>query len=390
MYVLFTYVGLAVLSFVRLFTNRYKKIDGLILIGFSILLIVRYTVGSDSWIYEMVFQRSIDPIYDFIHFDDLSRNIGFNAVIWLSKTLFGEYRYFMLVFNLIIISLCSYTIYKYSENPLISMTLFTGIGIFALYFSSHFRQMLAMAIFLYAFYQYLMKGKVLKYIIAVLIASLCHDAAFICILLPLITQNASKISKHLKTIMVVLFCLALGVALFLQFALPVLIQNLPIAVYRMNIFHLFRYLFSPHFSIASFIRYTLIGIATLLLFLKTRDSDTNDMSLKQMLVLYFSFLFYLCFSNYSLVARFCDVLNIICIIYWANQICAINTMKIKTLLSLIIFCFCGLLLVNDLKDEFLYIERDYPNITFETYPYYTVFDSVSIQKYENKHFEVLQ
>lgn len=126
------------------------------------------------------------------------------GIIWPGK-------YFMTygVIALIICSFCYAAIWQQSPNPVLSVYLFFASGI---YFDSFngLRQYIATAIVVFA-YKYIQNGKLKKYLVAVVIASLFHYSALIVI--PVFFIRYIKIDLK-KACFTILLCLAGGTVIF--------------------------------------------------------------------------------------------------------------------------------------------------------------------------------
>lgn len=90
-------------------------------------------------------------------------------------------RQFLIVIALMIQIPIFYTIYKYSENYLISIFWYFSFGNFIMTFSG-LRQSIAMSI-IFSSYYFILKRQKLKYLLSIFLASVFHTSALFCLIL---------------------------------------------------------------------------------------------------------------------------------------------------------------------------------------------------------------
>ncbi len=123
---------------------------------------------------------------------------GYQIFSKLISNIFGEYQY-LFISTAVICMFCLYKgILNYSENPGFSLFLFVSLRFFY-FFLSGLRQAIAVSIVIMAFH-YLVKGKMIKYLITVVLAATFHLSALIFILALPISRMKFNLSTASKMI----------------------------------------------------------------------------------------------------------------------------------------------------------------------------------------------
>ena len=123
---------------------------------------------------------------------------GYQIFSKLISNIFDEYQY-LFISTAVICMFCLYKgIFNYSDNPGFSLFLFVSLRFFY-FFLSGLRQAIAVSIIIIAFH-YLMKGKIIKYLIAVALATTFHLSALIFILALPISRMKFNLSTAAKMI----------------------------------------------------------------------------------------------------------------------------------------------------------------------------------------------
>ncbi len=359
-----------------------KKISWFVFIAIILILMFRFSIGSDINTYMYIFERVSNPIQDAFLYHS-QRNVLFNTWMWICKSLFGSYQNFTLLTNMLVLSLCSITIKKYSKNILFSLAIFIGTGILEVYYSSGIRQMIAMAIFMFSYYQYLKVGRTKAYLIACVIASMFHEIALISLFLPILLKYTSQIRKNefksLSSILLVscicFFCMT--------FVMPAVASAIG---YDSVLTHVLIYFTETTFSIAGLgLRIVLFGIVFSIYKMIEKDK-IDDFTYFQIITCFISMCLYICFANFSLMARVSDFIEIIMIILIPNLIFLLSS-NLKKVISLIaVFGLNGFLLFSDLKFKFDAMNK-YDKMNFIEYPYFTIWDDKNIEYYTSKILE---
>lgn len=359
-----------------------KKISWFIFIAIILILMFRFSIGSDINTYMYIFERVSNPIRDAFLYHS-QRNILFNTWMWICKSLFGSYQNFALLTNLLILSLCGITIKKYSKNILFSLAIFIGTGILEVYYSSGIRQMIAMSIFIFSYYQYLRVGRIKTYLIICIIASMFHEIALISLFLPILLKYTSQIRKNeFKSLLSIsiISCTCFFVMTFVMPAVAAVIG------FDSVLTHVLIYFTETSFSVAGLgLRIVLFGIV-FSIYKMIENSKIDDFTYFQIVTCFISMCLYICFANFSLMARVSDFIEIIMIILIPNLIFLLSS-NLKKIISLIaVFSLNGFLLFSDLKFKFDAM-NEYEKMNFIEYPYFTIWDAKNIEYYTSRTLE---
>ncbi|MCI5774677.1 MAG: EpsG family protein [Erysipelotrichaceae bacterium] len=372
-YILF-YILLASVVIGKVFyTKSNYKIEICVFLLLLGIVVINFPLGPDLPSYVFSFDRVSSPIADAFKYN-MQRNVGFNAFLFYTKQIKNNYIIFRLLFNLVITSLCGYTIYKYSKNKLFAMLIFFGAGYYIVYFGSGIRQMMAMAIFFFAYFNFLLEKKDLLYLLMSFIALSFHEAGIICFYVYLIYIVRNIILRYPKTFFIVSCISSLAIFYFSVNFLPIIVEKYQyISVFT----HILMYLSNISIDVFGIVLRTILVLINIFLYLSTPNKNSkNKAMIVTMIAIYF---FYMAFSGFSLVARIYDFVAIIEMIMIPNFIFYMK-IRLKKLLCISVIILLNLiLLVTDIKFtcNSEYISNYY---NFNDFPYLTVFDTKTINQ----------
>lgn len=196
------------------FPDRQKKklIIGIIALGLIAIAFFRSpTIGADTEIYLNALDdyRSLNKSLIWSTNLKWSSDFEFGYII-LTKLCamfnFDNQIFMLSIAVLIYIPICVW-LYKYSEDPVLSIFLYFGLGIYE-YSLGLFRQMIAMSITIIGF-KYIKERKIFRYTIMVLIAVLFHKTAIVVYPLYFISKiRPTKSIKMLAGIEIITFILS--------------------------------------------------------------------------------------------------------------------------------------------------------------------------------------
>lgn len=203
-----TYVVLMLfMLFLGMFSINTKKekrvicIIGILCLGI-LMAFKDISVGNDTNNYVYFFKtlQNSSAWYN----PDTRFEPGYQIFSKLISNIFGEYQY-LFISTAVICMFCLYKgVFNYSDNPGFSLFLFVSLRFFY-FFLSGLRQAIAVSIIIIAFH-YLMKGKIIKYLIAVALATTFHLSALIFILALPISRMKFNISTAVKLIGATCLC----------------------------------------------------------------------------------------------------------------------------------------------------------------------------------------
>lgn len=190
------YIYLFVVILVVLFSKyindkKFSLYDITIILALGLICGLRYKVGSDYFLYEGAY-------YDLNEYNRMEYGIMY--LIKFLNFLHLDYSVFLLIISFLTISFVYISLKKYSKTPHQSLFLFICLGYYAMCFNG-IRQMLALSICLISI-KYLLNRKILKYLICIFCACLCHFTAIIMIPLYFIV-NINFDKKILKIFLII-------------------------------------------------------------------------------------------------------------------------------------------------------------------------------------------
>ena len=180
------YIGLTFLICFKYFLNsnlKNKRQGQKLFFLFSCTFIIlfqgfrSFNVGTDLVSYIPSYAKMNNG--DFSNLIFLNYEKGYVFYNKLLGTLGFDERQFLIITSGIIQILIFYTMFEYSEKPLLSVLVYFAFGNFIMTFSG-LRQAIAMAICFFS-YKFIKKKKIIFYIILILVASLFHTSALFCI-----------------------------------------------------------------------------------------------------------------------------------------------------------------------------------------------------------------
>lgn len=174
--------------------NKGNKIIELIILSLLILICgLRYNVGTDYNLYVEMFHN----------IDNVSRTeFVVRFIIKANQFIFGyKEQFFFLSMSTLTIVFYYLGIKKLSKKIGNSLFLFVALGYYAIMFNG-IRQALAMAICFFST-KYINERKFLKYVIIILLATMCHTTALI--MIPMYFLNMIKLDKKTSIVLTALF-----------------------------------------------------------------------------------------------------------------------------------------------------------------------------------------
>lgn len=162
--------------------KNYQRVSFFTLVCIAVVLFQgfrSFTVGTDLVGYIPAYSKIGEA--DFFELHYLNYESGY---VLLNKILYHlgvDSRGFLIIIAAIIQMPIFFTMYRYSEMPLISIFWYFAFGNFAITFSG-LRQSIAMSI-CFAAYYYIKRRKLLQYCVVIIIASCFHVSALFCLIL---------------------------------------------------------------------------------------------------------------------------------------------------------------------------------------------------------------
>jgi len=167
---------------------------------------IRYETGTDYLGYLSVYQNIVSIFSPSLIFSYYQEPL--NVILYyLSYLLFGSEIGMFFIYSLLTMLFIICGINKYKFNMSITFALFIFYMTFYHLMYNGMRQMLAVSIIFFAYY-YVINKKFIKYASFVLIASLFHKSAFLCLFLYFISPKNKNGISQLKSISYYLFIIS--------------------------------------------------------------------------------------------------------------------------------------------------------------------------------------
>lgn len=381
-------IVLAVMAAVRLQdkANRFEKAEKALYVAVALFFLVRFSIGQDTGTYHWLFYDVHNPLADSLT-SHMMRNFLFTLANYGIKVLFHEFRWFVLCSNLFILGLFSWVIFKRSPYPSMSLFLFCAGGILEVYYGSGLRAGAVMAIFVFAFYQFLPKKQYLAYELCCLLACGFHETAVLLLGVPLLAPLARKFhAKPWKTT-AVLFAVSAVICLITTLGFEKLGEYL-IDKYGWDATwtHVIAYLRFQEFSIMGLGMEGVFLIGILGLYKLADKTKLDEFTSLEMMTFLFSIAIYVSLAGYSLMSRCSDMFQVIMVVLVPKLFAAItaNWKKMASFTVLVLLNF--FLLYSDLRVKVASISANEKfQITMEKFPYITVFEADRINGLYEPH-----
>lgn len=246
----------------------------------------------------------------------------------------------------------------------------------AVYYSSAIRQMIAMCLYLFGFYEFLPKKQYLRYEIFAIAAVLFHEAALPALVIPLLYRLVPVFQKKPGKLIGISLCIAIGLTVIFTEVLPPLVQSIAGAPWA-PFMHILKYLLAPSSSFMGIAMESVFGVGILVLY-HEMDSHDEEFLQFEVLVFLFSIFLYFCFSSFSLMSRVSDFLQFIIVILLPEMLSRISSRKRKAAVLMSLIVLNGFLLYKDLSDILPKISE---GMTLNDYQYFTVFEKEKTDRF---------
>ena len=381
--VIYALLGFLILWDFKANKIRDKKPEWIIYALIAVFFGIRFSLGPDTAVYCRVFNIVENPIQEAMT-SHVERNILYSFLSLFCKRAFGEFRWLVLVQNVLILGGCSFIIYKHSKNKLMSLLLFIGSGMLEVFYGSGVRQALAMTIYFVGFYCFLPQKKILRYELCCLLAFGFQEIALVAAVVPFVYLMVGLFKKKPVVFIIVTFLLALSLTMFVKTKLYDWSWHITETYGTAPVWtHVIAYLRFHNFSVLGFGMECVFGVILWMLYFFSDRSKHNDFTIFSILVFWFSVLFYVAFAMYDLMSRVTDFLQIVQLVVIPVLIESTPDLRKKTLAFLAVFALNGFLLYVDSTVNLRRISEQFGHeYTLMEYPYVTVFDTEGVKYYQ--------
>jgi len=255
------------------------------------------------------------------------------------------FRHFNLPFTAFIafcafvsLSLIFYTIQKYSSNRTMSLLAFFACY-YMIYIESALRQGLAMAIFIYAFYSFLHRGKLIKYYLLIILGMTMHTSLVIAFFIPILIKINNEFFFNLRNI---IFMIAISFALIP--IMPILLMQIDSLLFNGRNYSYF--IDTNFFIMAILYRLTMLAFSVFL-YIKSKD-NLSEIELKCLKVYIGGILIYFSFSPMAILSRLTEYLMFIDIIFIPSILIHFS-LKQRRVFKAALVCIFIILFTNDIE-----------------------------------------
>lgn len=369
MYVLIIYGIVSILAMLSIcFTNkRNKKLELSLFVLLMVFFALRFPLGTDIDTYNEIYSNTTNSFVSAIQGIPYPDNIGYNVFMTLAKKLNLNFNGFMLYFNLIIGLIIGIICYKKSENLLISLVILIGSGIIQVYYSGMLRQMIVMALFLYAFYYCLENNNYFMYYLIVCIAISFQWIALVLLFIPLVKLFYEKSNTKVKIILPIIVASILF--LIMVFIVPKYAYIVP---GRFG-----QYLYADVFSPIGLLSRIAVLFAVLVPYYFTNKNNLSNFDKFSVYLCCISLLIYIILSQNAIFSRVSDMISIIEIILVPKLIINIEHKKKRILSMIVLIGVNFIFLFTDLN----YIaSQSLKNSSIKEYPLIYVWEKIDFNK----------
>ena len=369
MYVLLMYGIISILAIISLFMNdrRNRKIESFIFVLLMVFFALRFPLGTYIDTYNEIYSNTTNSLISAIKGIPYPDNIGYNVFMTIAKILNLDFNGYMLYFNVIIGLIIGIVCYKKSDNLLISLVILVGSGIIQVYYSGMLRQMIVMALFLYAYYRYLENNNYFMYYAIVFIAISFQWIALVLLFIPLVKIFFDNTNGKVRII------LPLIATVLLFFVMVYIVPKYAYLVPG----RFGQYLHADVFSPIGLVSRIIVLFGVIIPFIFADRDELSSFDIFSVYLCYISLLIYIVLSQNAIFSRVSDMISIIEIILVPKLISNISNKNKSIISALLIISINFIFLFSDIH----YIaNQSLKNISLKEYPLIYVWDDINYQE----------
>ena len=369
MYVLLMYGIISILAIISLFMNdrRNRKIESFIFVLLMVFFALRFPLGTDIDTYNEIYSNTTNSLISAIKGIPYPDNIGYNVFMTIAKILNLDFNGYMLYFNVIIGLIIGIVCYKKSDNLLISLVILVGSGIIQVYYSGMLRQMIVMALFLYAYYRYLENNNYFMYYAIVFIAISFQWIALVLLFIPLVKIFFDNTNGKVRII------LPLIATVLLFFVMVYIVPKYAYLVPG----RFGQYLYADVFSPIGLVSRIIVLFGVIVPFIFADRDELSSFDIFSVYLCYISLLIYIVLSQNAIFSRVSDMISIIEIILVPKLISNISNKNKSIISALLIISINFIFLFSDIH----YIaNQSLKNISLKEYPLIYVWEDINYQE----------
>ena len=369
MYVLLMYGIVSILAVISLLMTdkKYKKVELVLFVILMVFFALRFPLGTDIDTYNEIYSNTTNSLISAIKGIPYPDNIGYNVFMTIAKILNLDFNGYMLYFNVIIGLIIGIVCYKKSDNLLISLVILVGSGIIQVYYSGMLRQMIVMALFLYAYYRYLENNNYFMYYAIVFIAISFQWIALVLLFIPLVKIFFDNTNGKVRII------LPLIATVLLFFVMVYIVPKYAYLVPG----RFGQYLHADVFSPIGLVSRIIVLFGVIIPFIFADRDELSSFDVFSVYLCYISLLIYIVLSQNAIFSRVSDMISIIEIILVPKLISNISNKNKSIISALLIISINFIFLFSDIH----YIaNQSLKNISLKEYPLIYVWDDINYQE----------
>ena len=369
MYVLLMYGIVSILAVISLLMTdkKYKKVELVLFVILMVFFALRFPLGTDIDTYNEIYSNTTNSLISAIKGIPYPDNIGYNFFMTIAKILNLDFNGYMLYFNVIIGLIIGIVCYKKSDNLLISLVILVGSGIIQVYYSGMLRQMIVMALFLYAYYRYLENNNYFMYYAIVFIAISFQWIALVLLFIPLVKIFFDNTNGKVRII------LPLIATVLLFFVMVYIVPKYAYLVPG----RFGQYLYADVFSPIGLVSRIIVLFGVIVPFIFADRDELSSFDIFSVYLCYISLLIYIVLSQNAIFSRVSDMISIIEIILVPKLISNISNKNKSIISALLIISINFIFLFSDIH----YIaNQSLKNISLKEYPLIYVWDDINYQE----------
>ena len=369
MYVLLMYGIVSILAVISLLMTdkKYKKVELVLFVILMVFFALRFPLGTDIDTYNEIYSNTTNSLISAIKGIPYPDNIGYNVFMTIAKILNLDFNGYMLYFNVIIGLIIGIVCYKKSDNLLISLVILVGSGIIQVYYSGMLRQMIVMALFLYAYYRYLENNNYFMYYAIVFIAISFQWIALVLLFIPLVKIFFDNTNGKVRII------LPLIATVLLFFVMVYIVPKYAYLVPG----RFGQYLHADVFSPIGLVSRIIVLFGVIIPFIFADRDELSSFDVFSVYLCYISLLIYIVLSQNAIFSRVSDMISIIEIILVPKLISNISNKNKSIISALLTISINFIFLFSDIH----YIaNQSLKNISLKEYPLIYVWEDINYQE----------
>ena len=329
----------------------------------------RFGSGMDYFGYMTYYSLNSETILDSIQYQS-HLDIGYRALMGIFKTLHLNFEIFIMFTSFMVMLIFLKVIKEKSKFKLLSLLIFYAVY-YSIYIDSAIRQGIAMSIFFIAFYKYMKEGKMLKYLLMIILASLFHSSALIMVIVPIIRKIYARMFNN-KILNIILLLSSLFLCLSSGFSNAAIqlgsVFGMDTDVYTVTDFN----------PMAIALRVISL-LFVVILYKSNKKENISEFDKLQIYTYFLGSILFISVANIQILSRLLEYFTLLEVILIPNLIKGIRFKDTKVASFAFVIMLIGTIFMKDINSfvkQGYYYEGGATN-----YKYVTIFNKEDIYKY---------